>query len=104
MITASPVASKTASGENNIEAQHIYNYITAGPTTSLLDGENLNIASGSSRSSSSGNLVTTGGGEKPRFSFWTFALDVLRLHDVVGTLTYKSDLYQNVDQGDGELR
>jgi hypothetical protein len=37
VITGSPASYKTASGENNIEAREIYNYVTSGVNASLLE-------------------------------------------------------------------
>lgn len=141
MITASPVSYKTASGENMNEARDIYNYVTSGglATSGLLE-QGLAIGPGGERQHSTAstngihlaaiantppptpgalqvgtssrdyftNGVTT---EKPRFPFYAFVVDVLRLTDVYGALTYRGDRggYQHLDEGEhgddlGELR
>lgn len=69
LITASTVSHKTPSTEN----------LEGGPDFSL---------SPVSASSDSGKVS-----QGTRFSLSTFLGDVLRLHDVVGVLTYRSELY-----------
>jgi hypothetical protein len=77
---------------------------TPPPTPAALHG---------SRDSFSGSLLNTsahgsanGESTKPKIPFGTFVLDVLRLHDLYGVLTYKADLYRDIPSTDdaGELR
>lgn len=73
LITASTVSHKTPSTEN-LEG--------GGPDFSLSP-----VSTGSA--GDSGKVSSQGA----RFSLGTFLSDVLRLHDVIGVLSYRSELY-----------
>ena len=82
VITASTASHKTPSTEN----------LEGGPDFGI------NIAPSSSVGGTFSNITVTAANEKSpasisKFSFSTFCMDLLRLHDVVGVLAYRSELY-----------
>lgn len=82
VITASTASHKTPSTEN----------LEGGPDFGI------SVASTSSVGGTFSNITVTAANEKSavnssKFSFATFCVDVLRLHDVVGVLNYRSELY-----------
>lgn len=82
VITASTVSHKTPSTEN-LEGGPDFG-ITVAPSSSVGGTfSNLTVAATNEKSAGSNN----------KFSFGTFCMDVLRLHDVVGVLAYRSELY-----------
>lgn len=74
VITASTVSHKTPSTEN-------------------LEGGDLTFSLSPVSASSDGSSGSGKASQAARFSLGTFLGDVLRLHDVIGVLSYRSELY-----------